>query len=305
MNPKVVATPSQRDEVSAEGDQDGEVFCPECGYDLQGLDTSRCPECGFAFDPNKLRESQIPWSHRGELGWFKAYWRTAWLATFHTLRLAREISRPVSYRDAQLFRWLTVTHTVGVILILTMWQREWMWEATAMWLYPWSVVVLPPFEQQWFIVLVADGLLFLFLLAGTGVSSYWCHPKWLPAIKQNRAIALNYYCCAPLVLILLGPIVIGTIGIIVNLWEPRFNSDVVWWAATVGLLALGILALYFVGRGIVMRLRFFKQLTQYGAVGMTAFCVLQPILWMALASLILAGIPLIAGYVILVFVSLG
>jgi len=41
----------------------------------------------------------------------------------------------------------------------------------------------------------------LFLLAITGVPSYFFHPAHLPIERQNRAVALSYYTSAPLVLV--------------------------------------------------------------------------------------------------------
>ena len=34
---------------------DDSLNCPLCDYDLRGLPANRCPECGYAFDPEELR----------------------------------------------------------------------------------------------------------------------------------------------------------------------------------------------------------------------------------------------------------
>lgn len=36
-------------------DVERDVACPRCGYNLRGLTTARCPECGFAFTFDELR----------------------------------------------------------------------------------------------------------------------------------------------------------------------------------------------------------------------------------------------------------
>ena len=36
------------------------LVCPRCSYDLRGLPAARCPECGVAFDPSRLRRRATP-----------------------------------------------------------------------------------------------------------------------------------------------------------------------------------------------------------------------------------------------------
>jgi hypothetical protein len=44
-------------------------------------------------------------------------------------------------------------------------------------------------------------LWWLFLYTWTGLHTYWLHPRSLSVERQNRAIALGYYACAPLALL--------------------------------------------------------------------------------------------------------
>src|SRR5947208_3382511 len=89
-------------------DAELERYCPQCGYDLRWLPSGsdRCPECGTQID--RATPSILPWANRRATGVLRAYWRTCMLATFRTKQLAREIGRPVSYRDARLFQLMTV-----------------------------------------------------------------------------------------------------------------------------------------------------------------------------------------------------
>jgi predicted RNA-binding Zn-ribbon protein involved in translation (DUF1610 family) len=103
------STPIQAEETTT-APAARELFCPECGYNLRGITSARCPECGTEIDRAKLAESQIPWVHRAKIGRVRAYVRTAWLATARPNRLAMEMAGPVSYEDARKF-WLV---TVGV-----------------------------------------------------------------------------------------------------------------------------------------------------------------------------------------------
>src|SRR5439155_13935145 len=99
-----MASPVQ---LSADNEAHG-LYCPECGYDLRGIESPRCPECGQSIDRATLAESRIPWVHRHEIGRFRAYWRTLWLATLRPKRIATDIAAPAHPRDAELFRRLTV-----------------------------------------------------------------------------------------------------------------------------------------------------------------------------------------------------
>ena len=57
-----------------------DVHCPLCDYNLRGLSTSRCPECGYAFewsdllDPARRRHPYLYEHHSERSTW--SYWRT-------------------------------------------------------------------------------------------------------------------------------------------------------------------------------------------------------------------------------------
>src|SRR5580765_6099592 len=87
-------------------DDDGELFCPACGYSLRGIASERCPECGLSIDRATISRSIIPWSHREHIGRVNALLKTIHLGTRRPSALAKQASRPVRFRDAQLFRWL-------------------------------------------------------------------------------------------------------------------------------------------------------------------------------------------------------
>jgi hypothetical protein len=96
---------------------DAEVWCMRCGYDLQGVASRSCPECGEPFDPVELRRPHIPWSHRRQVGRLRAYWSTVFLVTFSPSRLCREIARPVSYAEARWFQVVTTAHLWATALV--------------------------------------------------------------------------------------------------------------------------------------------------------------------------------------------
>lgn len=75
------ATPVVK-EVSRE---DGRLLlCPQCGYDLRGLNGNRCPECGQEYDiacilPT-VNAPVVDWFQaKRRLGRLKAAWKAAWL----------------------------------------------------------------------------------------------------------------------------------------------------------------------------------------------------------------------------------
>src|SRR3990172_2603904 len=85
-----------------------DLFCQTCGYNLRGLTGNRCPECGGSLDGVRSLIPQIPWMYRKDTGRFRAYWRTVWFVMFRQAQFCDEMARPVSFRDSQSFRWITV-----------------------------------------------------------------------------------------------------------------------------------------------------------------------------------------------------
>src|SRR3954451_13793021 len=78
-----------------------DLHCPQCGYNLRGIDSDMCPECGLAVDRAAFAESQLPWSHRKRIGYVRGYLRTLAMGMLDSRKLAMEVARPVSFRDAQ------------------------------------------------------------------------------------------------------------------------------------------------------------------------------------------------------------
>ena len=279
---------------------DSDLFCPECGYNLRGLTGGRCPECGREFDLASLAVSQIPWVHRDQIGVFRAYWRTAWLVTSQTRRLCDESIRPVSYRDAQRFRWVTILHVYLPVLLATI----------AIYVYPpsWSFgigLVDEAYKIVWPVVTLNVGLV-LVLAAITGVPSYFMHPRAQPTEQQNRAVALSFYACGPLAWLPLA-LLLGSVGPVLDYYWNAIGGDsdmLLLWAVlptALGLcMVVALPTIWWVGL-IGLARRTLQQ--RPGRVCMLALLV--PILWLALTALILGGALLCVAHVGLVFVSLA
>jgi hypothetical protein len=165
-----------------------DLYCPECGYNLRGLTSRRCPECGLVLDFIESDTPIIPWERRRELGRFRAYWQTVLMVMFRNKLFCRAAYRSVSYRDAQKFRWVCILHVlIPLLLMLPI-------------LKAFDAEVLADAVKEfgaWFIGVIYICFL-LTLLALTGLPSYFFHPKSLSVQQQDRAVALSYYACAAL-----------------------------------------------------------------------------------------------------------
>lgn len=168
------------------------ILCQQCGYDLRGLTGEHCPECGRSLAGVRALTSQLPWQHRDEIGIGRAYWRTVNLAMFRQARFCDELARPVDYAAAQSFRLVTIAHvlaplaaalTITLVLYGDDFRRAWSLQGSS-WLVLGAVVI-------WMHAA-------LFLLAATGLPSYFFHPRGCTIDQQNRALALSYYAGGPL-----------------------------------------------------------------------------------------------------------
>jgi len=93
-----------------------DLICPFCGYNLRGTPGVKCSECGKEFDRSTMTVSQIPWSHRRKIGRMRAFVKTCWMVTWRPGKLAEEMNRPVSLKDAMAFR-----RVVWVLMCLPGW----------------------------------------------------------------------------------------------------------------------------------------------------------------------------------------
>ena len=269
---------------------DNFILCPHCGYDLQGLDRTRCPECGEAFDPEELRVSQIPWSHRDRIGRFLGYWRTVWMVTFRNRQFMHEMNTPVSYRDAQLFRWMTIALLFGTFLPVT----GVLYALEGFRFLDTSILALAAWEAVWPVPL-AYLLVLLYLAMITGVQSYWFHPRSIPVARQNRAVALSYYACAPPgwtpITVLAFSASVTSYNVLDNIWG--------YLVVTLGalLISLQLLIWWWV------QVRMYVRATDRSVGSVVAFTLALPLCWTALGVLMLAAIPASVAYVAIYIVS--
>jgi len=266
-----------------------DLFCQTCGYNLRGLTGHRCPECGGSLEGVRAGVSQIPWVHRNKLGWFRAYWRTIGFVMFRQARFCDEMARPVSFVDSQKFRWVTIgivylpVFFAGLTFVLTNAQSP-------------STNVL--FRSVWCNFWVASlwhASVVLLLAAVTGVPSYFFHPRDIPIEQQNRAVALSYYACGPLVFLGI-PILTCAAAILTARWSERTTMVLIVLSVALPIAAIAPwwLDLIHLARRLVPQR---PQRAVYLGVGV-------PILWFFIALAILVGIPFVLFYFFLIVASL-
>jgi hypothetical protein len=275
-----------------------ELFCPECGYDLRGAASDRCPECGLAIDRQSLSVSRIPWVHRGEIGAWRAYWRTVQFVVANPRQLGVEVARPVSYRDAQKFRWIGIlVISLPPVVIAALWwlssddyqRRAWDWH--------YHIQTFIPIDMGlWTFALAAAGVL-AYVTVLTGVASYFFHPHGLPMTRQNRAVALSYYPSAMLVAAAIG-FDFGLVAMwLINTSQAGEAIPVVV-ATVLGFFALAA-AIGLIGY-LWRTVRLLGRATGCGLLRQLA-CAFTIVLWFFIgAPLLVLGIPAAVAWSILV-----
>ena len=272
-----------------------DLFCQTCGYNLRGLTGNRCPECGGSLDGVRSLVPQIPWVNRKETGWFRAYWRTVRFVMFRQASFCDEMARPVSYSDCQSFRWVTLLSVAlpslfpPLVLYLTREPQPFRFSNNLVSASSAAIAAGWP-------LLVFYVCCLLFLAAATGVPSYFFHPRDIPVEQQNRAIALSYYACGPLVFLTLPILMFAAAILTGEARDPAISMLFIVLTVTlpIGATAWWLDLIHLARRLVPQR----PQRAVYLSV-----CV--PILWFLLALAFLVGIPSVLFYVFLIVTSLS
>lgn len=298
--------------LSSETTED--LFCPQCGYNLRGLSSANCPECGLVLDRADMLYSRLPWTHRQRIGYFRAYWRTLILGTFKTPDLAEELARPVSFRDAQLFRFITIVvgwaplATASLILALVFQkQGTFLWNgfgmsAMASSVNRFALDVLWPLGAGVTFPGVFPLSLAVFLILLSGVSSYFFHPRSMPPKLQNRGVAMSYYACAAIAFL---PVMLLIAGVAVAVANTSFANTSFGFTVTaiLGMLA-GCAPLVLLFIWWVNTLRLYQRATHASSARTTIVAALLPVLWVLCGIVTLTFITWACGFLVLVVQSL-
>jgi hypothetical protein len=282
------------------------LFCPNCDYDLRGITSDRCPECGTRINRAVLRSeaaSRIPWVHRGELGVCRAYWHTLVFATFDPRRLAKEVVHPLNLDSARRFRfWTFVLAILPTVIMSGLFALPHIGDAkigmatssvlpdgirfpadvaqTVKYLLAWVVdsTVLP---LVWF-------CLYMWLNSCSAVVTPDIEDGNLPAPQKYSATVLSHYYCAPLAWIALLPVLIIPAMVLAHL-APSTPYAVVPICVLCG-FAITVASAVLYWANCLILLRCAARCSSDLVVGAA---VMLPIAWAALAVGIVIGVPLL------------
>ncbi|HOW69457.1 MAG TPA: zinc ribbon domain-containing protein [Phycisphaerae bacterium] len=269
-----------------------DLFCPACGYMLRGLTEYRCPECGRPFDPAKMVPEPIPWAKRNQLGRICAYLQTLFITTFSIYRLAEQVRRPVSYGDAQLFRWVTVVVAYAPCVLMILAFRP----SSGSRLLFRGLYSGPPTMDPWTVTSVFAATL-LALVVATGVPSYFFHPRWLDIERQNRGIAISTYACGPLGWTPLACVLGYVIAALVAMTGAAGLED----SARVAVASLLVVELLWWWFGLVYLSR---RATGRGAAGVFVVALAGPLVWLLAVGLTLVAVRFLVVFPVLIYHSL-
>jgi hypothetical protein len=295
-----------------------DLYCPECGYNLHALDgIDRCPECGLRIDRLGFARSRVPWVHRRHVGRIRAYWRTVWLATLRPRELAAEAARRVNYTDAQRFRWVTAFVAAAPVMaglvaamviygspaffsvinpaVFPRWAMGGNPSALFDFLIPWDAgATWPP------VLPLAALLAFVFV---TGVATYWFHPRTIPVVHQNRAIALAYYGCGPLALVSVPALAFIALALMKDAGLDN-QANASWAVVRVVEIFTWVTGLLVVAAFWRSTMVLLHRTTESKVSRLISAGLLIPLQWVCCAALVLVVVPWVVGYLRLVVGSL-
>jgi hypothetical protein len=271
-----------------------DVYCPHCAYNLRGVESPQCPECGSVVDRTVLAQSILPWAQRKRLGWIRAYWRTV----FRSKNLLAEIGGNVSLTDARWFWAITVLHAWTPFVLATLALAFNAPQPSGGQLFPIMVtyaLLMGSAAAVWPVAIVALGML-AWLAASTGAPSYFCHPQRLEMARQNNAVAISYYACAALAFV--APV---SLLLAVAIWlSIKLDSDVL---AIIAWAAAGLFLVWVMLEVYMRTVRLVTSATRRGTNFLVGFGIALPAIWAFLFVLLGLGLPAMVVYAVLFVIS--
>lgn len=265
-------------------DADYDIYCPQCGYNLRGVEHERCAECGLELDFIEGGRRIIPWERRGEIGRLRAFFATVWMATRAPRRLSWAAYQPLDWKAALRFR--TIAVVLASLAIVAWWAvyrvffkegPEQIEEMFGWGFYPTTFL----------------GML-LGLAIYTGLPTYAFIVRKQTAEAQNRALTIAQYGAGPLVWLV--PLV-GVLAAVFPIMNEQY-SIVIWIALSVGVLLFvhGLVDWSWSRLAIGVRMSGMRRLMLAWVFAPTTFVI---------AYVIGALIPVLSGYFYLIYLSLA
>jgi len=223
---------------------------------------------------------------------------------FRHRRFFAEVARPVSFADAQAFRWVTVLHAYVPVLLVTL---------AAYLVYPPETVASPDaanelrralydgevpafieraYAEAWPVVILHVCFVLL-LAAATGVPSYFFQPRGVSVERQNRALALSYYGSAPLALVPLAALAAGRAFVSPTEWSVHVS-------VVAAVLLLGIV----LWAWLICLVRIAGQTLPDVKLQGVRIALGVPSLWIGLAAMTLVALPAVLLYALVIAYSL-
>jgi hypothetical protein len=283
---------------------DEDRFCIACGYNLRGLTSEQCPDCGLPIDT--ARGSAVAWEGRKEIGTVRAFRRTMMEGMFHVKRLAHAVARPVDSRSAKGFRIIVsllatvpasilfclIVHAAGGTGFLSVWQPN-----TSSWPFTSS-----PFPSRWEIpILWSAGATilpvlpigaFISVFLSTGLQGLWVRGEGMPEERRKRGVALSAYVGAPLALLIVPT---AAFGIAWGTWDSTDPLILKLCTASLdfGVICCAVIA----GVYLISAVKLIAALSHDGWVRKACAIAGLPLCWIVAVGVGMVGVPMLVGLV--------
>jgi hypothetical protein len=278
-------------------------LCPACDYDLRGIQSDRCPECGLLI--GNTPALKIPWEDRREIGRMRAFWKTVNLVVLQPARFAVAVAWPIDVGSSYLFRvWVTilVATPLSLIFLLVIWRSGGTGflalSSSATLDGDGSSTVLQELAIVWSAgatlapVIPIGALLTLWFV--TGSARFWYSSKKLEPPRRQRIATISHYACAPLAW---APVPVAALAIAMLLspdWSvERAKGKIAAAFLSAGIAISGFLVVAWWWRTVYLMLRAMRC----GWARCIAATIGLPIRWALSVALVFVLWPIVAGLV--------